>query len=128
MTLEEFLSRSWSIRRLRAGRFKDCIDLYTDRLRKDGYSKDSAASSLKIVGDFIGWLTEGQFDCTDIDEQLAARFLEARVRRRPLRGGDQAAIRRFIAALREAQVIAQALPRALAPADQILEDFRAYLK
>ena len=82
MTLEEFLSRSWSIRRLRAGRFKDCIDLYTDRLRKDGYSKDSAASSLKIVGDFIGWLTEGQFDCTDIDEQLAARFLEARVRRR----------------------------------------------
>jgi site-specific recombinase XerD len=127
MTLEQFLNRSWSIRRLRVGPFRDCVDLYTDRLRKDGYSKHSAAGSMKIIGDFIGWLTDGQFDCSDINEQLAARFLEARVRWHPLRAGDPAAIRRFILALREAQIIAPALPRALDPADQILEDFRTYL-
>ncbi len=128
MTLEEFLDRSWSIRRLRVGPFGGCIDLYTERLRKDGYSKHSAASSMKIIGDFIAWLTEGQFDCSDIDEQLAARFLEARMRWHPPRAGDPTAIRRFIAALRDAQIIAPALPRALDPADQILEDFRTYLK
>jgi hypothetical protein len=54
MTLKQFLNRSWSIHRLRAGPFRDCVDLYTDRLRKDGYSEHSAASSIKTIGDFIG--------------------------------------------------------------------------
>lgn len=127
MTLDEFLSSSWSIRDLRAGPFRDCVDLYADRLRKDGYSKHTAAGSMTIIVEFIGWLSEGQFDCADIDEQLASRFLEVRVRRHPLRDGDPAAIRRLLSALREARIIAPALPRALDPTEQILEDFHAYL-
>lgn len=127
MTLDEFLSSSWSIRDLRAGPFKDCVDLYVGRLRKDGYSKHTAAGSMTIIVEFIAWLTEGQFKYADIDEQLAARFLEVRVRRHPLRGGDPAAIGRLLSALREARVIAPALPRALDPTGQILEDFHAYL-
>ena len=37
MTLDDFLNGSWTIRDLRAGPFRDCLDLYTARLRKDGY-------------------------------------------------------------------------------------------
>ena len=127
MTLDEFLSSSWSVRDLRAGPFKHCIDLYADRLRKDGYSKHTAASSMTIIVEFFGWLTDGQFGCGDVDEQLAASFLEVRVRRHPLRSGDPAAIGRLLSALREAQVIAPALPRVFDPTEQILEDFHAYL-
>lgn len=128
MTLEEFLSRSWSIRRLRAGPFRDCIDLYMDRLRKDGYSLVSARFSIRIVDFFIRWLIEGHFDCKDTNEQLAACFFDSEARGCRLRGGDRAAIRRFIAVLRDAQVIAPALPPTLTPADQILESYRAYLE
>ncbi len=128
MTLEDFLSSSWSIRRLRAGPFRDCIDLYTDRLRKDGYSAVSARFSIRIVNCFIRWLTERHFDREGIDEQLAARFLEAEDRGCLLRDGDRLSISRFIKVLREAQLIAPALPRTLGPADQILARFRAYLE
>lgn len=127
MTLEEFLGGSWSIRRLRAGPFRDCIDLYTDGLRKDGYSVVSARFSIRIVSCFIRWLTDGHFDREDINEQLAARFLEAEDRGCLLRSGDRSSISRFIRVLREAKVIAPALSPALDPTDQILESFRAYL-
>lgn len=128
MTLDEFLSRSWSIRNLRAGPFRDCIDLYADRLRKDGYSTVSARFSIRLVSCFIRWLTEGHFDRKDIDEQLAARFLEADDRGCLLRGGDRKSMSRFIDVLREAEIIAPALPRPLDPSDEILERFRAYLE
>src|SRR3546814_2902804 len=69
MTLDDFLNGSWTIRDLRAGPFRDCIDLYTARLRKDGYSTVTARYSVRIVNCFIRWLTEHHFDRGDIDEQ-----------------------------------------------------------
>jgi site-specific recombinase XerD len=127
MTLEEFLSGSWSVRWLRAGPFRRCIDLYADQLRKDGYGTDSARVSIRIVSCFIRWLSERHFDPEGINEQLAARFLEAGDRGCLLRSGDRVALSRFIKVLREAEIISPALPRVLDPAEQILERFHAYL-
>lgn len=126
-TLDDFLNGSWTIRDLRAGPFRDCIDLYSDRLRNDGYSTVTARYSVRIVNCFIRWLTERHFDRGDINEQLTARFFEDEDRGCGLRGGDPAAINRFIEVLREAGTIAPALPRSLDPTDQILERYRAYL-
>lgn len=127
MTLDDFLNGSWTIRDLRAGPFRDCIDLYTARLRKDGYSTVTARYSVRIVNCFIRWLTEHHFDRADIDEQLVVRFFEDEARGCDLRDGDPAAIGRFVVVLREAAIIAPASPRLLGPTDQILERFRAYL-
>ncbi|WP_158514395.1 tyrosine-type recombinase/integrase [Sphingopyxis macrogoltabida] len=44
-----------------------------------------------------------------------------------MRGGDPAAIGRFVEVLREAKIVAPALPLPSSPTDQILERFRAYL-
>lgn len=127
MTLDDFLNGSWTIRDLRAGPFRDCIDLYTARLRKDGYSTVTARYSVRIVNCFIRWLTEHHFDRADIDEQLVVRFFDDEDRGCGLRDGDPAAIGRFVVVLREAAIIAPASPRSLGPTDQILERFRAYL-
>lgn len=127
MTLDDFLNGSWTIRDLRAGPFRDCIDLYTARLRKDGYSTVTARYSVRIVNCFIRWLTEHHFDRADIDEQLVVRFFEDEDRGCSLRGGDPAAIDRFMEVLREARIVAPALPLPLSPTDQMLERFRAYL-
>src|SRR3546814_3303829 len=105
----------------------DCIDLYTARLRKECYSTVTAIYSVRIVNCFIRWLTEHHFDRGDIDEQRAARFFGDEDRGCSLRGGDPAAIGRFVEILREAAIIAPASPRSLGPTDQILECFRAYL-
>src|SRR3546814_20042708 len=91
MTLDDFLNGSWTIRDLRAGPFRDCIDLYTARLRKDGYSTVTARYSVRIVNCFIRWLTEHHFDRGDIAEQLAARFSADEDRGWSVRGGDPAA-------------------------------------
>ncbi|ALJ12075.1 hypothetical protein ATM17_31805 (plasmid) [Sphingopyxis macrogoltabida] len=127
MTLNDFLNGSWTIRDLRAGPFRDCIDLYSDRLRNDGYSTVTARYSVRIVNGFIRWLTERHFDRRNINEQLAARFFEDGDRGCRLRGGDPAAIGRFVEVLREAKIVAPALPLPSSPTDQILERFRAYL-
>jgi site-specific recombinase XerD len=127
MTLDDFLSGSWTVRDLRAGPFRDCIDLYTARLRNDGYSTVTARYSVRIVNCFIHWLAEHHFDCGDIDDQLVARFFRDEDRGCGLRGGDPAAIDRFVAVLREAGIVAPAVPRPPSPADQILERFREYL-
>lgn len=127
MTLDDFLNGSWTVRDLRAGPFRDCIDLYTARLRKDGYSTVTARYSVRIVNCFIRWLTEHHFDRADIDEQLVVRFFNDEDRGCGLRDGDPAAIGRFVVVLREAAIIAPASPRSLGPTDQILERFRAYL-
>ena len=127
MTLDDFLNGSWTIRDLRAGPFRDCVDLYTSRLRKDGYSTVTARYSVRIVNCFIQWLIKHHFDRRDITEQLVARFFRDEDRGCGLRGGDPAAIGRFVAVLRGAGLVAPALPRSLSPADQMLERFRAYL-
>jgi site-specific recombinase XerD len=127
MTLEDFLNGSWTIRDLRAGPFRDCIDLYTARLRKDGYSTVTARFAVRIVNCFIRWLTEHHLDLADINEQLVVRFFGAGDRGCGLRDGDPAAIARLIEVLREAKIVAPAPPLAAGPYEQMLDHFRAYL-
>ncbi|GAY24331.1 tyrosine-type recombinase/integrase [Sphingobium fuliginis] len=127
MTLDDFLNGSWTVRDLRAGPFRDCIDLYTARLRKDGYSTVTARYSVRIVNCFIQWLFKHRFDRGDISDQLVDRFFRDEDRGCGLRGGDPASIDRFVEVLREAGIVASAVPRPPSPADQILERFRAYL-
>jgi site-specific recombinase XerD len=128
MTLEEHLNRSRLVRRLRAGPLGDWIDLYTDRLLRDGYHKDHAGSALHILILFSQWLADHGFDPHAINEHLVGRFLKFQARRHPLRNGDRTAMTRLIAVLREAQVIAPRPPAVLDGADQILEGFRDYLE
>ncbi|MGL3822180.1 hypothetical protein [Sphingopyxis sp. R3-92] len=123
MTLDDFLNGSWTIRDLRAGPFRDCIDLYTARLRKDGYSTVTARYSVGIVNCFIQWLIKHRFDRGDISDQLVTRFFEDENRGCGLRGVDPASIDRFVEVLREAGIVAPAVPRPPSPADQILERY-----
>lgn len=127
MTLEEFLARSRVLRRLRTSPFGDCIDLYFESFLASGYSKHHATSSITLLGDFVGWLTDRGFASRDINEQLVQAFLDWRQRRRPLRAGDRSALRRLIAVLRAARLVAPAVPPVLDPADQLLERYRRYL-
>ena len=128
MTLDDFLNGSWTVRDLRTGPFRDCIDLYTARLRKDGYSTVTARYSVRIVNCFIQWLIKHRFDCGDIKEQLVTRFFKDEGRGCKLRSGDPASIRRFVTVLREAAIVAPAVPRPPSPAEQILQRFNAYLE
>lgn len=110
MTLEEHLSRSRLVRRLRVGPLGDWIDLYTDRLLRDGYHKDHAGSALHMLILFSRWMADHDVDPCAINEQLVGRFLKSQMRRHPLRNGDRSAMTRLISVLREAQVIAARLP------------------
>lgn len=127
MTLDEHLGRSRILRRLRAGPFKDGIDLYAERLRKDGYGPHHAGQAISTVARFTRWLTDHHFGPSDIDEHLVGRFLAFRMLRRPLRAGDRSSLSRLIAVLREAEVIGPQLPAKRNPGEQILESFREYL-
>lgn len=127
MSLDDFLKGSWTIRDLRAGSFRDCIDLYTARLRSDSYSTVTARCSVRIVNCFIRWLMKHRVDLAGIDDQIVARFFDDKDRGCSVRGGDPAAIKRLIEVLRGAEIVAPATPLPAGPSEQILQHFRAYL-
>lgn len=127
MTLDEHLRRSRVLRRLRAGAFKDGIDLYTERLRRDGYQAITAGRAIHLVDHFTRWLADHHLGLPDVDEERVARYLAFRARKHPLCPGDPSALRRLIDVLRDAEVIDPASPPSLSPSEQILERFRAYL-
>lgn len=104
MTLEEYLSRSRLVRRLRAGPLGDWTDLYTDRLLRDGYHKDHAGCALRLLIHFSRRLTDHDVDPLIISEQLVGRFLKSQGRRRPLRNGDRCPYRAEDRRTRQAQV------------------------
>lgn len=128
MTLDDYLSSSRLLRRLMTGPLNDCIGFYVDRMRRDGYSWFHVRSALHILTRFAQWLSDHRFGIHDIDERRVQQFLQAHARRTPLRCGDRSALHRLITTLRDAGIIAPALPAMLTPHEQILEGFRQYLE
>src|SRR3546814_4179356 len=74
MTLDDFLNGSWTIRDLRAGPFRDCIDLYTARLRKGGYSTVTARYSVRIVNCFIQWMIRSEEHTSELQSLMRISY------------------------------------------------------
>lgn len=128
MTLEDYLNSSRLLRRLMASPLKDGIELYVDRLRRDGYGWIHTRSALHILTRFTRWLSDRRLSIHDIDEHRVQQFLRAYAQRTPLRGGDRSALHRLISTLRDAGIIGPALLAVPTPHEQILEGFRQYLE
>jgi site-specific recombinase XerD len=126
MNLDEHLRRSRVLRYLQAGPLKDGVDLFTEQLRKDGYSSVHAAVALGALKKFALWLTAHRLKVCDIDENCVTRYLSVRARQSRLYLRDRTAVRQFLAASREGAIIPPAAPLVLNPRDQIIEGFRDY--
>ena len=76
----------------------------------------------------MDWVTSSGASLTDLDERMVEQYLRHRAGKQSIQPGDRAALKRLLAVLREAGVIAAAVPPPLSPHDQIFEAFSLYLQ
>jgi hypothetical protein len=128
MTAEAYLSRSRLFRRLKSGPHGQLLEFYAARLVRDGLGPQSVWQSLKLLGDLINWAANCDGKLTDLNEDMVERYLRHRSERQPIWPGERAALKRLLSVLREAGMIAPAMPPSLTPHEQIFEAFSDYLR
>lgn len=128
MTTATFIKMPKRLRRLREGPFGAHLELFSARLLAEGHCQQSAWRNIRIVDDFGRWLTRNSGAVGDIDEATVDRYMGFRARYRRPFCGDRAALNRFLAVLREADLIAPQRPPHLSAHEQVVADFRHYLR
>ena len=97
-------------------------------LLRMGSAWQSTQRSLGLFGDLIEWVTISGATLTSLDERMAEQYLRHRAGKQFIQRSDRAALKRLLAALREARLIEPAAPPPLSPHDQIFEAFSLYLQ
>ncbi len=128
MTAAEYLSRSRLFRRLKNGPHGQLVELYAARLVKDGLARQGTWRSFSLFDDLMSWVASACSTLTDLDEEMAERYLRHRAGRQSIQPGDRAALKRLLSVLREAGTIAPAAQPPLTLHEQIFEAFSRYLR
>ena len=112
MGVRVFFSRAETLRTLQEGPFGAYIRLFSDRLLREGHSKQSAGNNFRAVRNFSRWMLQKKLGLDVLNEQLAEQYLQLCCRRGKLFRQDHSTLRRLLAVLREAGAIA---PKPLRP-------------
>ena len=128
MIAGKYLSRSRLLRRLKNGSHGQLIERYAARLVEDGRAQQGTLRCLRIIGGLLSWIAISRSRLTDLDEAMVERYLRDRARKQSICPGDRPALKRFLLLLRDAGVIAPAMPQRTTPLDQILAEFSGHLK
>jgi hypothetical protein len=112
MTVTAFFSpaRPSIIRRLHDGPLGSYIDECAARLAEQGFSRETALRTLRLIADLSRWL-EGRglgVDC--LDEAALGAYQSFRARTRPLGFGDPTALRRLLGWMRELNICVTPAP------------------
>ena len=127
MTTATFIKKPKRLQRLREGPLGAHIELFSVRLLREGHCQQSAWRNIRVIDDFGRWLSRKGIAINLIDEELVERYMQFRSRYRCPFLSDHPALNRFLAVLREVNVIAPQRPVPLTAHEQIVEGFRRYL-
>ena len=128
MTTATFIKKPQRLRRLRESPFGAHLESFSARLVAEGHCQQSAWRNIRVVDDFGRWLTRKGLVVGDIDEAIVDRYMAFRVRYRHPFLSDWPALNRFLAVLREEELIAPQRPSRLSAHEQIVADFRHHLR
>jgi len=127
MTTTAYFHDTKVLRRLHEGPLGAHIDLYAERLLKDGHCHQSGARCIRVVGDFSHWLTRKRLDVSDVDEHIIEQYQQFRVRYRHPFASDLPALLRLLEVLREVGAISPKMPVVPGSLERIEQDFEHYL-
>ena len=128
MEVEAYLGGSRLYRRLRSEPHGQLVERYAARLIEEGLVRHGTWRCLNVVGGLLSWIASRRCKLADLDEHVVERYLRHRGGRQSIQPGDQAALRRWLAVLRDEGAIVPASPPSLTPHDRIFNEFDAYLR
>jgi site-specific recombinase XerD len=128
MEVEDYLCSSPLYRRLRMGPYGELVERYAARLVEVKLARQGTWRCLNVVGGLLGWIAGRRYKLGDLDEHVVKRYLRHRGGRQSIQPGDWAALKRWLAVLRENGALAPVVLPPLTPHDEILNEFDAYLR
>ena len=128
MDAEEYLSRSRLFRRLKIGPHGQLVERYAARLVEYGLARHGTWRCLNLVGGLLSWIAGSRSDLADLDERMVERYLRHRGGKQSIQPGDRAALKRWLAVLRETGTVKPPALQPIPPQDQIFEEFGDYLR
>ncbi len=128
MTTATFIKKPKRLRRLLAGPFGVHLELFSARLLTEGHCQQSAWRNIRVVDDFGRWLARKGMGVRDIDDRTVDCYMAFRERYRHPFLSDRPAVNRFLAVLRESELIAPQRPSQLSAHEQIVADFSRHLR
>lgn len=126
--IEHFYPNPIVVQRLQAGPLSSHIDTFAQQLFDEGYAMWTAKYAIRLLADLSTWMQQQGLTITDLAEQPVNAFFLHRYRiRRPHRD-DRAILKKLLAYLRMADVIAKPV-KAVGdpPYASIVLEFRQYL-
>ncbi len=127
MSTEKYYSNPKMLRRMHEGPLGSYIDLFADRLHKEGHSLQSAWRNLRVACDFSHWLARERLGLGELDERIVEQYQRFRSRYRCPFASDRRALLRLLSVLREAEAIVLECPTTVGRLEQIECDFEQYL-
>ncbi len=128
MTTATFIKMPRRLRRLQEGALGAHLELFSARLLREGHCQQSAWRNIRVVDDFGQWFVRKGIVIEDIDEAIVDRYMRFRARHRHPFSSDRPALNRFLAVMRDAEVISPQRPPRLSLHEQRMEDFRRHLR
>lgn len=128
MEVEEYLRGSTLFRRLKNGRHGQHFECFAVHLVEVGLVRQGTWRCLNVVGGFLSWMDRRRCALAGVDERMIERYLRHRAGRQSIQPGDRAALKRWLAVLRNEGIIAAAVPPPLTPHDRIFKAFEEYLR
>jgi site-specific recombinase XerD len=125
---EEYLGGSRLFRQLKSGLHGHLIELYANRLIKDGLARHGTWRCLNVVGALLSWIARSRSKLTELDERMVERYVRHRASKQSIQPGDRAALKRLLHVLRDAGIIEPAALPPITQQDQIFEEFGGYLR
>jgi site-specific recombinase XerD len=126
--MEQFFKHPQTLSRLREGPLGTYLDAFAQQLREQGYAPYSARMQLRLVADFSRWLTQQGLTVYETTPEHTNHYLRYRAQRQRPRDGDAAALERLLDLLRHVGALAEAVPIAKTPAQQLTDEFGLYLR
>jgi site-specific recombinase XerD len=127
MTTSAYFTHPKTLRRLHEGPLGPHLDAFAARLLKEGHCQQSAWRNLRVVGDYSRWLAGKGLQLSNVNERTVEQYQRFRQRYRHPFLSDRPALQRFLAVLRELDLIPppRFIPRT--EHEQIEDEFNAYL-
>lgn len=128
MEVDAHLGKSRLFRRLRSGPHGQLVERYAVRLVEESLVRLGTWRCLNVVGGLLSWIASRRYALADLDEHVVERYLRHRGGRQSIQPGDRAALKRWLAVLRDEGAIAPAAAPPLTPHDRIFNEFEDYLR
>jgi len=126
--IEKFYPNPIVVQRLQAGPLSAHIDVFVQQLFDEGYTLWTAKYAVRLLADLTTWMQQQGLTITELAEQPVNAYFQNRYRTRRPHRDDQAILKKLMAHLRGAGVIAAPEKAVADPAyTSIVQAFQQYL-